>query len=171
MATTHHTLAKTIRDGRTATVTIETNPRGHLITVARLEGAEVGSHHGPHHKAATLPPGHVAAVGPLCLTQAEADTLTAAWQTAKQAQPRDLHAERRDIVRDIKALAAETVNDPEDLIDQGDPNPYRNVASIEANLAEANERLAAFDAEHPEVAAKVETDRDERVQRFIEAGL
>lgn len=163
-------LTKTLRDGRTATVTIEaaTAWTG-AVTRSWIDGKEIGNHVGPHHLRANMPPGHVAAVGPLVLTQAEADQVEAAYYAFVAGLPRDLDAERRLLVaaRNAAVVAAEL--DKEAAINAytggGDPWPGRQAA--EKRIFERSVALGEFDHAYPKTAAKAATAQAAATERAM----
>jgi len=170
-------LVKTLRDGRTAVVTVE--PVGYLHTAAtilRIDGNEAGSHLGPHHAVAreTLAryPGHVAAIGPMLLTEDEAAQIKAVYLEVAATIPPDLDAARDRLADELNAAGQEPGLRAAGRMDSGD---YGNPFGTEAENAEDERRIAAaaaalgtFDAEHPEIAAKARARRDAAVQRALE---
>jgi len=163
-------LTKTLRDGREATVTIG-DSSGRICLTARIVGAgPLGSHAGPTHEATGGAPAGYRAVGKLALTPAEADTVDAAYRAAVAALPRDLRGERDTLINRINAAEDASADDRADAWDRfdGGGNPFQHDASNEARIAERRDALAAFDAEHPEIAAEVATETRAMVQRAIE---
>lgn len=163
------TLTKTLRDGRIATVAV-TVEDGAVVVTTRRDGKELHSGWTPPRHRPGLPEGHVAAVGPLALTQAEADTVQAAYDQAEASLPRDLHAERRALVGAV--LTAEDVwsdtrayeHDHSD----GSGRQFRHDAANEQRIKDAQGALCTFDAEHPEIKAEVDAKRAQDVERWAD---
>lgn len=141
-------LSKKLRNGATATVTIQTIG-GSLCTVATVAGKTVGTHAGAHHaitnRPAGLPAEYVAAIGQLMLTQAEADQISAAYRAAVAP---DLAEDRRQLLSAWDAEYDAWQTKTERNYAQG-----RGPAST-AKRDAARAALDAFDAAHPEIVAE-----------------
>lgn len=166
----HVALTKTLRDGRTARVTIHQDGSGSgTVWVTSWRGDEgLGSHCGPHHAKPGLPTGYVAAIGKLALTQDEADTVKAAYDEFVAALPRDLHSERRGLVAAVLEAQdrwSDTRTANWDRFD-GSGNPFSADNANEQRITAAIEMLAGFDHDHPEVKAAVDARRDVDVRRW-----
>lgn len=155
-------LTKPLRNGDTATVTIS----GRTVTAWRGT-QKLASHYGPHHRAANPPAGYVAAIGPLMLTQDEADQVEAAWN-AQPAPTKSLPAQRELLVASVQAENNALIDYRAIAWDRrdGGTDPYPLEAQHEARIAEARKSLAAFDAEHPEVVVAVRIQRDADIQQW-----
>jgi Spy/CpxP family protein refolding chaperone len=141
-------LTKQTRAG-VATVTIQHSATAGLATIATLtDGTTLGRHCGPHHAAVGLPDGYVAAIGRLALTQDEADQITAAYQAATDALPRDLHAEREQLVDAANAAEHTYAAERAAAVDGGTFAAY--LADGDANM-----KARVEDARHPETAAEL----------------
>lgn len=161
-------LTKTTRDGRTATVTLDVI-RGGVTLTSRVGGKEIGSHVGPTHAVAGNAPEGYRGVGRLAITADEADIVDTAYHAAVAALPRDLRAERDALVDWINAVEDGAADDRAAAWDRfdGGGNPFRGDKAAEQRIADARARLTEVDAEHSEVAAQVEVERREMVQRAI----
>jgi hypothetical protein len=166
-------LTKTLRDGRTAIVTVEAIPYLHTAgTTVHIDGKESGRHLGPHHAAPQevldAHPGYVAAIGPLLLTANEAAQIEAVYQQVSATIPPDLTGLRESILREIDGLEQEMGLRAAERLDAGYANPFAESPEFERRIAEARKRLTAFDAEHPEIAGQARAAREAAVQHALE---
>jgi len=166
-------LTKTLRDGRTAVVTVEAIGYLHAAnTTLRIDGKEAGSHLGPHHaapKAALAKyPGHVAAIGPMLLTADEAAQIEAVYNEVRATIPPNWTGRRENLVRAIRGAEEDLHGYLADSFDSGDPNPFAGAEEYEQRIKGAEAALRAFDAEHPEIAEQARAKRDAAVQRALE---
>jgi hypothetical protein len=174
--TEREALSKTLRDGRTAVVTVAHHPPHGVATTLRIDGKQAASHLGPHHaapKAALAAhPGYVCAIGPMLLTTDEAAQIKAVYDEVCATVPPDLDMARWHLVTALDIAEQEPGIRAAERMDSGDyANPFgteAEVAEDERRIREAAEALAAFDAGHPEIAAKAAAERERAVQRALE---
>ena len=169
-------LTKTLRDGRTAVVTVAHHPPHGVSTTVRIGGEEAASHLGPHHlpplAARQAHPDHPAAIGILLLTASEATQIEAVYREVLATVPPNLDFERERLVTALDVAEQEPGIRAAERMDSGDyAHPFGTEAETredERRTREAAEALAAFDAEHPEVAARAAAGREAAVQRALE---
>lgn len=106
---------------------------------------------------ARVPAGYTHIIGSVPLLTDE----IAAYNAATVAQPRNLHAERRDLVLAHNAIAAELDAARRRAWDAADEVVPLNSAELDA----ARAAIAAFDAAHPEVKAAIDADRNDTAER------
>jgi hypothetical protein len=171
-------LTKTLRDGRTAVVTIK--PVDHLhqpSTTLYIEGKEITRHLGAHHAApkaalAKAGPEYVAAIGPMLLTADEAAQIEQVYREVSAAIPPDLDGERERLVTALDYAEQGSGINAAERFDKDYANPFGGPEADEdqQRIIEAAEALAAFDAAHPETARKAAAQREATVRRIIEGG-
>jgi len=167
-------LIKTLRDGRTAVVTVKVIGYLHSAsTTVTIDGEEIGSHLGPHHaapKAALAKyPGHVAAIGPMLLTAEEAAQVEAVYREVLATIPPDWRGRREELVRAIRGAEEDLHDYLADRMDSGDyPDPFGGAEEYERRIDDAVAALRAFDAEHPEVAEQAAAQRRAAARRALE---
>lgn len=86
------------------------------------------------------------------------------------ALPPDLDGQRQRLVSALDGAGLEPGIRAAELMDAGDPDPFRDQAGLERRIMEASAALGAFDREHPEVAARAAARREATVRRIIENG-
>jgi hypothetical protein len=165
---------KTLRDGRTAIVTVAVNSIRMTYTTIRIDGKEAGSHVGPHHAApkpalAKAGPEYVAAIGPLLLTADQCAQIEAVYNEVRAMVPPDWTARRELLASAIRGAEEDLHGYLADRFDSGDyPNPFAGAEKYEGRIEQAVAALAAFDAEHPEIAVQAAEYRSAAVQRALE---
>lgn len=162
-------LTKTLRDGRTATVTVTTDNHGVVYTEATVDGKSLGSHVGPHHRRPNLPAGHVAAVGRLALTPEEAAYVEDAYRTARATAstlPVPLTEQRHRLNDILRAAVLDRSEAQESAWDDfdGGGNPFSLHPGFDQAIETAQRGLTQFDRAHPEI-------REAEVQRAIHRAL
>lgn len=168
-------LTKTLRDGRTATVTVTAIGYLHAAnSTVWIDGKEAGSHMGAHHAAPQSvldkAPGHVAAIGPLLLTAEEAAQVEAVYREVQASIPPDLDGARRRLADALDGAEMDLGINAAERMDAGYANPFAGAAEDEQRITGARAALAAFDAEHPEIAAKIAAGRGEAARRAVQYG-
>lgn len=167
-------LTKELRDGRTAVVTV--TPIDYLhsaATTVTIDGNEAGRHLGPHHAIASpsfreAHPEFVAAIGPLVLTAEEAAQVEAVYREVSATIPPNLDFEREQLVSALNSASLEPAIRAAELMEADAADPFREQAGLERRIMEARAALAAFDAEHPEVAERAAARLERAVQRALE---
>lgn len=167
--------AKTLRDGRTATVT---PLAGTGFVRAAIDGKEVYSGTlAVAPKLPDIPPEMTRRAGPVLLTETEYDQIRALQATAQQAwlatpegRAADLKAQRETLVRAVNAAgdawaygrAAAQDNDTMDAYYAG--QDARDQAAIDA----AERALADFDAAHPEIVIEIRRRREADLDHWMD---
>lgn len=168
-------LTKTLRDGRTAVVTVE--PIGYLhqaATTVTIDGKEAGSHLGAYHaapKAALAKyPGHVAAIGPMLLTAEEAAQVEQVYREVMATIPPDWAWKREQLVAALDGAEQDYGINAAERFDQDHVDPWGGPEAREdqRRITEAAQALDAFDAEHPEVAQQAAAQREAAIRRALE---
>ena len=171
--TSRTVLTKTTRDGRSVTVTVETDPantEARVLLAAYVDGQRAASSTGLARHAA-LPAGAVAAVGKVAFTVEEAAQIEAALEATKAALPRDLRAERRALVSQVHATEGTWTDARAAAHNDGDLNQHfaHREEPLKAAADQARAELDDFDGQHPEVAEAIRAEKEE--QRRIRAEL
>ncbi|WP_280426436.1 hypothetical protein [Nocardia carnea] len=159
-------LTKTLSDGRTAVVTVTPT-----TTQVHVDGAEYGNHMGPHHafvRRPGIPDNIVAAIGRVLLTKEEAAQVKTVWDQLQARRPRDLRSERDALTHSLRCAEQEWSAAHNRCMDDGDwPDPFHADAANERAITAAADALAAFDRDHPEIAAQLAAERDAAVARRL----
>lgn len=165
---------KTLRDGRTAVVTVAVSSINLTYTTVRIDGKEAGNHVGPHHaapKAALAAhPGYVAAIGPLLLTADECAQIEAVYNEVRATVPPDLDFARERLVIALDGAEMDKGINAAERFDKDYANPFGGpeAEADERRITEALAALAAFDAEHPEVAGRAAARQQAAIRRALE---
>jgi hypothetical protein len=164
---------KTLRDGRTAVVSVAVSSLNMTYTTIRIDGEEVGSHVGPHHAAPkealkAAGPEYVAAIGPLLLTAEQAAQIEAVYNEVRATIPANLNFAREQLVRAVNIAgdawaAAQAAAQDNDTMGSYYAGPD---ARHQDAIAKAEQALADFDAAHPEIAAGLRRQREADVIRW-----
>lgn len=102
------------------------------------------------------------------LQSADIKPLQEAMRQAREQQPRDPRKQREMLANSIAGLYAEITHRKEQAWERGDERGgVTPDAELSAKLEEAEEKLAEFDAAHPEVLEEIAAEK----QRQIERGL
>jgi hypothetical protein len=103
------------------------------------------------------------AIGNLGLTADEDRQISDAWGAAYAARPRSLDEQRAELVEVLNGAAYAYKADKVAAQDRGDVAAA--VMMDDCKVEAARAALARFDEAHPEIAAKIEADRDAAAQR------
>lgn len=157
----HVAFMKTLADGRTAVVTVKAIDYLHSASsTLTIDGEVITEHLGPYHAVSRLVakerPDLTAMLGPLGLNAEEAAQIKGIWQEVADTA--------------VDSAEQETGLGAAERFDQDHPDPWNGTEARQEKraLADAIEALAAFDREHPEVAARAAAERDRIVQRALE---
>ncbi len=160
---------------RAATVIVK--PVGYLhqaATTVTIAGEEVGSHFGAYHaalKAAVAKyPGCIYAIGPVLFTAAEAGQIQQVYDEVQATIPPDWNFMREQFAAALDGAERAAGVRAAERFDQDYADPWGGPEAIEdqRGVTEARKALAAFDAEHPEVAAQAAAQREAAVRRALE---
>ncbi|HMH94007.1 MAG TPA: hypothetical protein VK586_23375 [Streptosporangiaceae bacterium] len=167
-------LTKKLRDGRTAVVTVSAGGKYAIPTVS-IDGKKADRQSAyvcdaPREIRAENPE-LVGWLGPLMLTAEEGDAVSTAMAEVQAALPPDLDRQRERLVSALDGAGLEPGIRAAELMDAGEPDPFREQAGLERRIMEARAALDAFDREHPEAAARAAASRQATVRRVVEDGL
>lgn len=187
-------VTRTTRDGRALTVGVKDYLPGHPVAVAYLDGALAamstpmaidapGVFRAGANLAAMRAAGVTHAIAnasrsvSVALLAAEADVILAEIERRVAAHAASEDGQRNSLRSEREALAAEVAGALDDQADAYERAHDREDARAEIVRREhqpavdaARAALAAFDAEHPEVAAAIRAERMDRADRAIAAG-
>lgn len=169
----HHALTKTTSDGRTVTISVVADPTKALGLhyEAHMDGEKIGNS-AAIARPLNLPEGAAGSIGRACLTAEEVAQVKEVADRVRAELPRDLEGERyilavrRDAARHALAQAKAAA------YDEGEPQVFHSRQEPALAQAErrAEEALAAFDAEHPEVLQGIRERREADLQRRLDWG-
>jgi hypothetical protein len=170
-----NTFTKTLRDGRTATVT---PIAGTGFVRAAIGGKEVYSGTlAVAPKLPNIPAEMTRRAGPVLLTEAEYDQIRAiqaaawqAWLATPEGRAADLKAQRESLLRALNAAGDAWTSGRADAQDNDSMDAYYagQDAQDQAAITAAERALADFDAAHPEIAAEIRRQREADVARWMD---
>lgn len=111
---------------------------------------------------------HILRESKLVLTEDEYRAIEAAQRDASRNRPRTLREQRAAIVHEIGMLRREQEDEHERRHDRQDMTAWSAKYANEPSIQDLGDRLAAFDAEHPEVIASIQAERAAKAAANVE---